>query len=224
MPFSMRVSLPDVPGALAAMCRSLAEGECDVVTLEVVERADGYAVDDLVLEAPGRSPEAVRAVAESAADVIVEAVTPVDGPRRPEASLELAALLSVGEGDALETLATGLPGAMWASWAMVVEDGVAGPEVLSASPQAPRNAQFATPWVPLDRPRRLDPAAWMPPAWRMRAGAGTCELAAAPLHRASLAVLLGRSWAARFRPTELRQLGLLADLASVREVDVLVRS
>lgn len=222
MPFAMRVSLLDQPGALARLCDSLGGAGCNIVTVDVVERADGYAVDDMVVEAPGRTPGAIRQAAESGGDVVVEAVTPVAGARDVGASLELGALISAAEGDPLDLFVTGLPDALWATWAVAVESGPSGPVILAASPGAPRDAQFDTPWLPLDRVRRLDAAQWMPPAWRMRAGAGTLELAAVPLASAFSAVLVGRAWSARFRVAELRQLELLADLTTMRRVTALV--
>ena len=50
MYFAVRVCLPDRPGTLAALAGALSDASANIVTLDVVDRADGYAVDDLCIE------------------------------------------------------------------------------------------------------------------------------------------------------------------------------
>ena len=61
MPFLLRVELPDVPGSLGRVASAIGEAGGDIEAIEIVEhRADGTAVDDVLLEmAPGMMPDSV---------------------------------------------------------------------------------------------------------------------------------------------------------------------
>jgi len=65
MPAHLRVSVADRPGALAALTRALAAAGANVISLTVLQREGGRAVDDLLLEWPFDRPwdHVVRAVA-----------------------------------------------------------------------------------------------------------------------------------------------------------------
>src|SRR5690348_9249212 len=64
MPAHLRVSLADRPGALAALTRALAAAGANVLSVTVLQREAGRAVDDLLLEWPFERPwdHVVRAV------------------------------------------------------------------------------------------------------------------------------------------------------------------
>ena len=219
MYFSMRISLPDRPGMLGAMATALSDGGANIVALDVIDREEGEAVDDLVVEAPGGLAEALRRSAEDVSGVIVEAIQPMDAWRDPITPMELAAELVEGEpSDVLSKLVTGLPVALWATWAFVIRAGDKMPEVLDATPGAPSLDNVGTPWMPLDSPRRFAHALWMPLAWRM--GRLGYQAAAAPYRDKDTALLLVRRVGPRFRPSELRQLGLIARLAAAAEQGV----
>lgn len=216
MYFSMRISLPDRPGMLGAMATALSDGGANILALDVIDREEGEAVDDLVVEAPGGLAEALRRSAEDVSGVVVEAIQPMDAWRDPITPMELAAELVEGEpSDVLSKLVTGLPVALWATWAFVIRAGNPIPEVLDASPGAPSLDNVDTPWMPIDSPRRFAHALWMPPAWRM--GRLGYQAAAAPYRDKNTALLLVRRVGPRFRPSELRQLGLIARLAAAAE-------
>lgn len=216
MLFTIRVSIPDRPGNLAAVAGALGAADCNILGVDVLERADGYALDDLCVEADRHTPSTLRRIVEGSAAAVVEAVTPVDQPHDHTGAVELAGRLGMDGGHALETLVEGLPGALWATWAMAIDVDDGGLRVLARSDRAPVAPTFDTPWLPLSGVRRLDAAQWMPSAWRLRAGIGTLEFAAAPLFSKESAVLIARSWSARFRRAELAQLGLLTDIAVLR--------
>ncbi|MBK5228956.1 MAG: ACT domain-containing protein [Actinobacteria bacterium] len=55
MYFSMRISLPDRPGMLGAMATALSDGGANIVALDVIDREEGEAVDDLVVGTTGRT-------------------------------------------------------------------------------------------------------------------------------------------------------------------------
>ena len=57
MTYLLRVAVPDRPGSLGALATALGEVGADIVSLDVVERHDGLAVDDVLVELPhGASP------------------------------------------------------------------------------------------------------------------------------------------------------------------------
>ncbi len=133
-------------------------------------------------------------------------MTPVD-------ALELAPSLVNNADHRVETLAEGLPVALGVEWAMALE--LHGDEVhlMHASARAPSPPQGPVPWMPLESPRRLAVAPWMPTSWRLKSMVvGGLETAASPLASPNNVVVIARS-AGRFRPTELRQLEILAHLA-----------
>ena len=216
MRYTLRVSLLDRPGALHALTAALSRVGGDVVTLAVIDRADGVAVDDVCLTA-GCGPEALRAAVEQVPGVILEALAAVDVFPDPGAPIGLAArVVEQGKG-AVRGLVEGLPAALPASWCLAMASGFGGAELLSATPGAPSLDGARLTWLPLAGPRRLDRAEWMPPALRARMAEGL-ELAAAPLGPSATAVLVGRHDGPRFRSGELRQLGDLARVAVAAEM------
>ncbi|MCW2603378.1 MAG: amino acid-binding protein, partial [Pseudonocardiales bacterium] len=52
MSYLLRVVLPDRPGALGALATALGSVEADILSVDIVERSPGFAVDDLVVDIP----------------------------------------------------------------------------------------------------------------------------------------------------------------------------
>ena len=64
--FLLRVVLPDKPGSLGAVATALGNAGADILGVDVVERGDGQAIDDLAVELPaGRPPDVLITAAES---------------------------------------------------------------------------------------------------------------------------------------------------------------
>ena len=60
MPYLIRVELPDVPGSLGRVASAIGEAGGDIEAIEIVEKRDGFAVDDVLLEIPhGTMPDSV---------------------------------------------------------------------------------------------------------------------------------------------------------------------
>ena len=60
MPYLLRVRLPDVPGSLGRLASAVGSVGADIEAIEIVEKSDGNAVDDVLLEvAPGTMPDSV---------------------------------------------------------------------------------------------------------------------------------------------------------------------
>ena len=67
MSYLLRLVVPDKPGLLGAVATALGHAEIDIVSVDVLERANGVAVDDVVVDLPpDRLPDslitAVRSV------------------------------------------------------------------------------------------------------------------------------------------------------------------
>ena len=71
MPFLLRVELPDVPGSLGRVATAIGEAGGDIEAIEIVEKRDGTAVDDVLLEMHGSAMP----------DSIVSACNALDGVR-----------------------------------------------------------------------------------------------------------------------------------------------
>lgn len=212
MLFTMRVSVPDRPGTLGSLATALSNGGANIVALDVIDHEEGFAIDDLIVEAPEGIAEALRHAAERTDGAIVEAIRPLPNVSGSMNPMELAAtLVDTRPEHALQTLVDGLPGALWSTWCAALRGGRASLDVIAASPAAASISNMDAPWLPLENPRRFAHALWMPPAWRM--GRLGYEVAAAPLADPMEAILLVRRHGPRFRSSELHQLSLLARIA-----------
>ncbi|HSJ46872.1 MAG TPA: ACT domain-containing protein [Euzebyales bacterium] len=211
MHYVLRVSLPDKPGSLHALTGACVAAGADIVSLDVIERGGGFAIDDLCITVD--DVDALRGAIDHLPGTAVASVRPVASARDIDGAVALAAaMVSEGRG-AVRLLVDRLPAALWASWAVAVANGWSGMEVLAASTGA--LAPVSGGWLPLTTPRRLDPADIVgEPAARH----DHLEIAAAPLGQPSSAVIVARRGGPRFVDRELRQLTLLAEVAIATEV------
>lgn len=214
MRYTLRASLLDQPGSLSAFTAAISRAGGDIVSLDVLDREDGVAVDDLCLTAHADA-DTLRRACEQVPGVIVESLREVEQFPDPGAPIALAATIVEHGKGAVRQLVEGLPAALPASWCIAVARGLAGLDLLAATGEAPGLDGMRLPWLPLAVPRRLDRAEWMPAAWRAEVG---LELAAAPLGPSATAVLVGRRHGPRWSGSELRQLGDLARIAVATEM------
>jgi ACT domain-containing protein len=90
MSFLLRIVLPDRPGMLGAVASELGKVGADIVSVDVVERTPGIAVDDLVVElAEGRLPDALISAAQTIKGVWVESIRRYAGSLATQRELEL---------------------------------------------------------------------------------------------------------------------------------------
>ncbi|MDT4937198.1 MAG: hypothetical protein QOG80_869 [Pseudonocardiales bacterium] len=216
MSYLLRIVLPDRPGALGAVATALGAVGADILSLDVVERSPGHAVDDLVVELPpDRLADSLVSAAATVPGVQVESIRPYAGQIDPHRELELLESLASRPEKPLCVLAGGVTRIFRAGWALVLappdEEGTA--EVLASGGAAPELGQLAVPWWPATPTRMLDAAdEWAPQDWSRL---GT-ELAVTPLGNAAL--LLGRP-ALRWLPAELLRLQHLAAIAATVTAD-----
>ncbi|MFD9888805.1 amino acid-binding protein [Amycolatopsis sp. NPDC058986] len=213
MSFLIRVLLPDSPGTLGAVATALGTVGADILSVDVVERGNGVAVDDLVVELPsGRLPDALITAAESVEGVAVDAVRPYAGVLDTHRELELVEDIAAQPKSGLEILAEGVPRIIRAGWAVVVEHTDAGARRLSSSSAAPETPITDLPWLPLERATVLDGEdTWVPETWKEL---GT-ELAATPLGKPGKALLVARPGGPNFRAAEVARLAHFAGIVAV---------
>jgi hypothetical protein len=211
--FLLRLVLPDRPGALGAVASALGAAGADILSVDVIERAPGSAVDDFVVELPpDKLADSLVSAAATVPGVQVESIRPYAGQIDPHRELELLDALAELAGDpdsALAALADGVARVFRAGWALVLSPPIGGQSrVLASGGAAPELGTLATPWWPPTptRPLTTDDD-WAPGDWERL---GT-ELAVAPL--GELALLVGRP-ALRWLPSELVRLQHLAAIAA----------
>jgi hypothetical protein len=219
----IRVTLPDRPGSLGQVARTLGVTGADIVQVTVLERLAGRAVDDITVMWPGRA-RVDRLLAGLAAvpGVKVDGIWTANGaPMTGGADAALLGQLAVNPNDGLGTLVDAVPGLLAADWAaavvvgadwavrggtqLVASDGRDTPTVVYASWNAPR-----PPSLPEVTPLR---------ARAMRGPAGTHYLAA-PFGRAGAVLVAARVDAeglpaAGFHITEVERVAQLVRAAAV---------
>lgn len=210
--YLLRVYLEDRPGSLGLLAVQLGSVGADILSLEVVERGDGYAVDDLVVDtAPGSLPDALITAAEKVTGVRVDSIRPYSGLLDTHRELELVDQVATADHDRLQVLVDNAPRVLRVSWAMVVTRAASGVLQLYGSSGAPETPLTSADWLPLSEAAQLDPEAdWVPGAWQEM----DTRLAAAPLGDGRKAVLLGRIGGPDFRPSEIARLGYLSGIVS----------
>jgi hypothetical protein len=208
--YLLRLVVPDRPGALGAVATALGAAGADILSVDVIERANDQAVDDIVVELPpGRLADSLVSAAAAVAGVRVESIRPYAGIMDPHRELELLDRLASGPHDPLQVLVDGVARIFRAGWSIVL-DGPTGhvARVVARSAAAPEIPELPVPWWPPRPARPLDATEpWTPRDW---AGLGT-ELAVTPLGDGAL--LVGRP-ALRWLPAELVRLMHLAGIAA----------
>jgi hypothetical protein len=210
--YLLRVQLEDRPGSLGSLAVALGSVGADILSLDVVERAAGYAIDDLVVELPpGAMPDMLITAAEKLNGVHVDAIRPHTGLLEAHRELELIDHVAAADGRAkrLQVLADEAPRVLRVGWCTVIGLTESGPKRIVGSPGAPETQAAETPWLPLDHAEALvDTAEWVPQVWRDM----DTKLAAAPLGDPDTAIVLGRAGGPQFRPSEVARLGYLAGI------------
>ena len=212
MSFLIRVQVPDRPGMLGAIATALGHAGVDILGVDVVERADSIAVDDLAVEMPsGRPPDVLITAVESIPGVRVESVRPHTGKLDTHRELELIEEISANPERGLQLFADGIPRIFRAGWALVVTQEGRRAYRLAESQASPETRAGSLPWLPLTKPIVLDPSVhWVPEPWFEL----DTELAAAPFAGPDKALVVGRPGGPGFRPSELARLNHLGGIVS----------
>lgn len=211
--YLLRIELADRPGSLGSLAVALGSVGADILSLDVVERNAGYAIDDLVIELPpGAMPDTLLTAAESLPGVRVDSVRPHTGRLEAHRELELLDRVAAASGPAskLQVLANEAPRVLRVSWCTVLRSEHGKLHRLAGSPGAPETKADSAPWLPIEQAITLDNTGdWVPQAWRDM----DTTMVAAPLGDPHTAVVLGRP-GPDFRPSEVARLGYLAGIVA----------
>lgn len=211
--YLLRIELADRPGSLGSLAVALGSVGADILSLDVVERSGGYAIDDLVIELPlGAMPDTLITAAESLPGVRVDSVRPHTGLLEAHRELELLDHVAAARDNEtrLQVLVDEAPRVLRVAWCTVLRATEAGVQRLAGSPGAPETRADSAPWLPMERAAPLDGGAdWVPQSWRDM----DITMVAAPLRDPHTAVVLGRP-GPEFRPSEVARLGYLAGIVA----------
>jgi hypothetical protein len=138
MPYLRRVELPDVPGSLGRVASAIGEAGGDIDAIEIVEKRDGFAVDDVLLEmAPGTMPDSVVSACGVLDGVSVLWINRYAAGGNLFLDLEVVEALTEDPGTARDRLVDLLPIAFRVDWAARVTPGPNGGTVVHATDAAP---------------------------------------------------------------------------------------
>ncbi len=210
----VRVTLPDRPGTLGQVARTLGVSGADIVQVVVLERLGGRAVDDFTVVWPGAARvERLLAGLAAIPGVRVDGVwRAIGAPTTTGQDAELLAQVAANPVDGLVTLVDAVPGLLAAEWAVAAvvpvdwaRAGGGGATVAHASWRTP-----VPPRLPEVTPLRAR-AITMPDGG---------HFAVAPFGRAGLVLLVSREPSdalapATFHSTEVDRLAQLVRASAV---------
>ena len=149
MPYLLRVQLPDVPGSLGGVASKIGEAGGDIEAIEIVEKHDGFAVDDVLLElSPGATLDSIVSACSRLEGVSVLWVNRYAAGGNLFLDLEVVELLTEEPTSARSRVIDLLPAAFRVDWAArLSSDG----SIVHATESTPST----TTWVDIDRPTAL---------------------------------------------------------------------
>jgi hypothetical protein len=196
VPFLLRVELPDVPGSLGRVATTIGESGGDIEAIEIVEKRDGTAVDDVLMEMnDGAMPDSVVSACNALDGVRVTWISRYAAGGNIFLDLEVVEELTADAGKALDRVVDLLPVAFRADWAMRIHRSKG---VLRATDAAPEELPF----VEIER------------ASRVEVEGDEVNLYAGARIDGNDIVLLGRRGGPEFVDSELARLGHLVSLAA----------
>ena len=118
MPFLLRVELPDVPGSLGRLASAIGEAGGDIEAIEIVEKRQDTAVDDVLLELPpGALPDGIVSTCNQLPGVQVLWISRYAAGGNLFLDLEAVEELTANPTEALDRLVDLLPVTFRADWA-----------------------------------------------------------------------------------------------------------
>ncbi|HET6818511.1 MAG TPA: ACT domain-containing protein [Mycobacteriales bacterium] len=197
MPAHLRVSVADRPGSLAALTAALSRAGANVLSVTVLERDQGRAVDDLLLEWPyARSWHELTRAIEECPGLRIHGLRHV-AVAADTSDLDLVRQAAEHPRRAVETVVDGLPHVLLADWAAAFDRG-ATELALVATQGAPSPLPETDP--SFDRARALT--------------VGHEALILASLPQSPLRVLVGRYEGPAFTASEVQRCAALLEVTA----------
>jgi hypothetical protein len=196
VPFLLRLELPDVPGSLGRVATAIGEAGGDIEAIEIVEKRDGTAVDDVLLEMHGGAmPDSIVSACNGIDGVTVMWISRYAAGGNIFLDLEVVEELTAEPSEAIDRVVDLLPVAFRADWAMRIHRGKG---VLRATDAAPKEMPF----VEIERASSLE------------VDGDEVNLYAGARIDGNEVVILGRRGGPEFVDSELARLGHLVALAT----------
>ena len=134
--FLMRVTLPDRPGSLGAVATAMGQVGGDINAVEIVEKGDGFVVDDFIVDLPpNQLPETMVSACQSLAGVRVEWISRYPEGGGLQSDLEALERMAADPVHAAETLVSLCPVVFRSHWSLLIDVGSDGPR----RPSPPRS-------------------------------------------------------------------------------------
>lgn len=196
----LRVRLPDRPGSLGQVARTLGVTGADIVQMVVLERVGGRAVDDFTVIWPSAAPvDRILDGLGAIPGVVVEGVWhSLGAPAIGGADAELVGQVAANPDEGIATLVDAIPGLLsadWAAalvvhagWAQGVGTGFAGAAGAGSGEETLPAVAYAS-WR---APQPLRPPEVTPLRPRAFEAADGVRYAAGPFGRAGLVMLVAR--------------------------------
>lgn len=202
----LRIQVPDVPGTLGQVATAMGTVDADISAIEIVEKGEGYAIDDFILNLP---PSTLPDTLVSTCDML-DGVKVLWLSRYPEnwgIESDIAALNRMGEDPqhSAEILTEATPVVFHCQWAALFD---ADQSVLTSTALAP---EFTPEAVARLEPLDVTHAAELQDGWMP--GWGDTVIAVAPLS-GGRSLALGRQGGPAFLTSELNRLQHMAALAN----------
>lgn len=196
MPYLLRVELPDVPGSLGRVATAIGMAGADIEAIEIIEKRDGTALDDVLLETePGTMLDSIVSACNALDGVRVVWISHYQSARGLVLDLEAVEELTVAPARAMDRLIDLAPTVFRTDWAARVHRAKGVVHGTSASPE---ELEF----IEIENTRRLE----LPDD-------DVTVCAAARLDGNEI-VVLGRRGGPDFLDSELARLGHLCSLAA----------
>lgn len=204
--FLLRVLLPDRPGSLGAVASSMGTVAADILAVEIVEKHEGFAVDDFMLQLPiGTAPDALVTACTAVPGVEVLWLSHYPETWGLQADVDVLNAMTEDPERAEEILTVEAPQVFRVTWAVLI-DRDAG-TVLAQTDLAPDlDAAGVAALGDLGEVRQGELADGWLPGW------GETLVAVAPF-RGNATIVLARRGGPEFLKSELARLRHLAALA-----------
>ena len=158
MSYLLRVELPDVPGSLGRLASAIGSAGGNIDAIEIVERTQGLAIDDVFLAAEaGVMPDSIVSACTALEDVRVLWVSHYGAGSNLTRDLEVVEAMTSAPDAARDTLVDLLPATFVVDWAVRVRRVGDGAKLLHGSAAAPTEIPDEMHWPSdLKRGRRIE--------------------------------------------------------------------